>query len=211
MSALTFNPLPLLEKVGWFGGLRAALMVPRGVEDAVMPAVVGAIAGPEERERGESRGGSREDIAGETGLGGAEGVGSGVASVDVDSGDSTIVTGTWSGSGEFEAMVSGRRKKMLGECEVARASVVPSTSGSNAVDEARRGRRNEAAGVAGGTTTTTTVLGGTTTVEPSNLTDSVGSFAPVGEVGYGRFLGGEGAVGSVASRDGFWWRESGRE
>jgi len=94
ISALTFNPLPLLEKVGWFGGLRAALMVPRGVEDAVMPAVVGVTLGPVDKERGESRGGSREDIAGGAGLGGAEGVGSGTWSVEVASGDSTIVTGS---------------------------------------------------------------------------------------------------------------------
>lgn len=57
MSEFEFIPLPpLLANVGVAFGLRAALMLPRGAEESVIFAVVGAAE--VERERGERCGGS---------------------------------------------------------------------------------------------------------------------------------------------------------
>lgn len=43
MSCDTLRPLPRLEMEGGFGGRLAALMLPRGVEDGVMPAVAAGL------------------------------------------------------------------------------------------------------------------------------------------------------------------------
>lgn len=55
MSGLRAPPLPRVLTVG--AGRLAALTLPRGVDDVVMPAVYGAEAAEVETERGERRGG----------------------------------------------------------------------------------------------------------------------------------------------------------
>jgi len=115
MSALTFKPLPLLEKVACGGGLLAALIAPRGVEEAVIPAVVGATPGPEDMvARGKGRGGSSEGVASGAGFGGGEDEWSDTVASGVDSGDSTRVAGTWSASGPVVFMMPGRENCCAG-------------------------------------------------------------------------------------------------
>jgi len=57
-----FNPDPPFEKVGCCIWWRAALTLPSGVEEVVIPAVIGEAA-EAEMERGERRGGSRDILA----------------------------------------------------------------------------------------------------------------------------------------------------